>query len=315
MPLLIPFAAPLSEAGRAALATLALPRLQRLLGLCTEVLRDEGDEWSWSPPHERALARALGWAGPAGRLPWAAQAAAADAVAAAEGLGAGDIAWGLVTPAHWHLGTDQVSLLDPSQLMLAEDDSRALFEAVAPLFTGDGWLAAWGAPLRWYVAHESLAELACASPDRVIGRNVDAWLGSDPAARQVRRLQAEAQMLLHTHPVNAARESRGLLAVNSFWLSGCGVAQPVTGTPPVVDERLRPPALHDDWAAWTRAWQTLDEGPLAELLARAQRGEPVALTLAGERSAVTLANAEGGWLQRWRRRLASPSAIELLRGL
>lgn len=315
MSLLIPFAAPLSEAGRAALATLALPRLQHLLGLCTEVLRDEGDEWSWSPPHERALARALGWAGPAGRLPWAAQAAAADAVAAAERLGAGDIAWGLVTPAHWHLGTDQVSLLDPTQLMLSEDDSRALFEAVAPLFTGDGWLAAWGAPLRWYVAHESLAELACASPDRVIGRNVDAWLGSDPAARQVRRLQAEAQMLLHMHPVNAARESRGLLPVNSFWLSGCGVAQPVTGTPPVVDERLRLPALRDDWAAWTRAWQTLDEGPLAELLARAQRGEPVALTLAGERSAVTLANAEGGWLQRWRRRLAPPSAIELLRGL
>ena len=309
MPLLIPFAAPLSEAGRAALATLALPRLQRLLALCSETARDEGDEWNWSPPHERALARALGGAGPAGRLPWAAQSAAADAVAAAD---AGDIAWGLVTPAHWHLGTDQVSLLDPTQLMLSEDDSRALFEAVAPLFTGDGWLAAWGAPLRWYVAHESLAELACASPDRVIGRNVDAWLGSDPAARQVRRLQAEAQMLLHAHPVNAAREAHGLLPVNSFWLSGCGAAQPVTGTPPTVDERLRLPALREDWAAWTRAWQTLDEGPLAELLARAQRGEAVTLTLAGERSAVTLANAEGGWLQRWRRWLASPDPRQLL---
>lgn len=312
MPLLIPFAAPLSEAGRAALATLALPRLQRLLALCSETARDEGDEWNWSPPHERALARALGWAGPAGRLPWAAQAAAADAVAAAD---AGDIAWGLVTPAHWHLGTDQVSQLDPTQLMLSEDHSRALFETVAPLFTGDGWLAAWGAPLRWYVAHESLAELACASPDRVIGRNVDAWLGSDPAARQVRRLQAEAQMLLHAHPVNAAREAHGLLPVNSFWLSGCGAAQPVTGTPPTVDERLRLPALREDWAAWARAWQTLDEGPLAELLARAQRGEAVTLTLAGERSAVTLANAEGGWLQRWRRRLATPDPRQLLLGL
>ena len=36
--------------------------------------------------------------------------------------------------------------------------------------------------------------------------------------RRVRRLQSEVQMLLHTHPLNAAREDRGDLTVNSFWL-------------------------------------------------------------------------------------------------
>ncbi len=77
MHLLIPFAAPLSEAGRQALATLALPRLQALLGRMTEVERDEADEWCLSPPHERALARALGWQGGSGLLPWAAQAGGA----------------------------------------------------------------------------------------------------------------------------------------------------------------------------------------------------------------------------------------------
>jgi hypothetical protein len=30
---------------------------------------------------------------------------------------------------------------------------------VLPLFTSDGFLLRWGAPLRWYVAHESLAGL------------------------------------------------------------------------------------------------------------------------------------------------------------
>ena len=32
----------------------------------------------------------------------------------------------------------------------------------------------------------------------------------------------EIQMLLHEHPINAAREARGALAVNSLWLWGAG---------------------------------------------------------------------------------------------
>jgi hypothetical protein len=309
MHLLIPFAAPLSEAGRQALATLALPRLQALLARLTEVERDEADEWSLSPPHERALARALGLRGGAGLLPWAARLAAAD------GVDVGELAWGLMTPAHWHLGTDQVSLLDPAQLMLDEAGSRALFDAVLPLFTDEGYAVRWGAPLRWYAAHESLAALPCAALDRVIGRNVDGWLGSDPAARRLRRLQSEVQMVWHAHPLNAEREARGLLPVNSFWLSGCGVLQHSSAEPPRVDERLRSPALNDDWAAWAKAWQTLDEGPLAEALARAQQGGGLRLTLCGERCGVTFEATARGWAQRLRSLWSPPSVRAILEPL
>jgi hypothetical protein len=310
MHLLIPFAAPLSEAGRQALATLSLPQLQAVLAQLAEVERDEGDEWCLSPPHERALARALGLQGGAGLLPWAARQAAAD------GVDVGELAWGLLTPAHWHLGTDQVSLLDPARLMLDEATSRALVEAVQPLFIGDGFLLRWGAPQRWYAAHESLGALPTASLDRVIGRNVDAWLGSDPAARRIRRLQSEVQMLLHTHPLNAEREARGLLPVNSFWLSGCGVHQPApTGVEVVVDDRLRQPALAEDWAAWAKAWQALDEGPLAELLKRAQQGRPARLTLCGERSGAAFETVPRGWAQRLRARWSASRLQDILEPL
>ena len=309
MHLLIPFAAPLSDAGRQALASLSLPRLQALLARLAEAERDEGDEWCLSPPHERALARALGLQGGAGLLPWAARQALAD------GVDVGELAWGLLTPVHWHLGTDQVSLLDPAQLMLDEPTSRALFEAVQPLFIGDGFLLRWGTPQRWYAAHESLAALPTASLDRVIGRNVDAWLGSDPAARRMRRLQSEVQMVLHTHPLNAEREARGLLPVNSFWLSGCGVMQRSDAEPPQVDDRLRGPALGDDWAAWVKAWQTLDEGPLAEWLERAQQGQPVRLTLCGERSVVAFETAPRGWTRRLRSLWSAPRVQDILEPL
>lgn len=301
MHLVIPFAAPLSEAGRTAARTLAWPGLQGLLA-GRSLQRDDGDELSLSPPHERALARAWGWAGGDGQLPFAAAALRAD------GIDPGDLAWGLLTPVHWHLGTEQISLTDPEGLVLSVGDSRTLYDAVAELFTSEGFVLHWGAPLRWYLAHECLTDLATASIDRVIGRNVDRWLPAAAQARLLRRLQNEVQMLLHTHPFNTGRESRGLPTVNSFWLSGCGLAQPQVDAAAVqVDGRLRGPALAEDWAAWAKAWAQVD----ADLPARGLR----ALTLCGDRSSVTVELPPRGLLQRlaapWRR----PNVASLLETL
>ena len=309
MHLMIPYAAPLAEAARQAASILVLPRMQALMARLVEVERDEGDEWSLSPPHERARADALGLRCGDGRLPWAALLATGD------GLFVGDQAWGLVTPTHWHLGTDQVSLLDPRILELDESSSRALLAAVQELFTSRGFAVHYGAPLRWYLAHPSLAKLATASLDRVIGRNVDVWLGKDPALHAIRRLQSEVQMQLHTHPLNAQREARGLLPVNSFWLSGCGVAQAATAASPQQDLRLRGPALADDWAAWAKAWETLDEGPMAELLALAQAGEPLRLTLCGDRAWAAFEPGPSTLGRRLRSLWSKPSVAPLLASL
>jgi hypothetical protein len=279
MHLLIPFASTLSEAGMQAMRELALPQLSRLLARLQPAQALGSDEYTLNPPHERALAASWGWHGDDGALPFAAAHAAAD------GLATGSFAWGELTPVHWHVGRDHVSLADPQDLHLAEAESHEYLEAIRPLFESEGWAVAWGAPTRWYAAHDSLDGLPCASLDRVVGRNVDLWLHAHPQARLVRRLQNEVQMLLYTHPLNERRESRGELPLNSFWLSGCGRPQPVSGGEPVVDEGLRAPALAEDWAAWSEAWRALDAGPVARLLAQAQRGEPVELTLCGERRA------------------------------
>ena len=137
----------------------------------------------------------------AGALPFAAHAAHAD------GIEVLDLAWGQLTPVHWHVGRDEILLTDPDALQLEEAESRALLEAVRELFESEGFALAWGAPLRWYAAHESFAELPTAALDRVIGRNVDRWLpgrsGASAAretSRLVRRLQNEVQMVLYASP-------------------------------------------------------------------------------------------------------------------
>ncbi len=127
-------------------------------------------------------------------------------------------------------------------------------------------------------------------------------------------------MLLHGHPLNAEREARGLLAVNSVWVSGCGVRQPVADEAAIVVETtLRAPALAGDWAAWCKAWDALEDGALRTLLARVQAGQPAQLTLCGERGSVTLGLAASerpapAW-QRWWQRWGRPPLADWLEAL
>lgn len=310
MHLIVSHASALSEGCQHTLGDLALPHLTRLLALLAAGERDEGDEFSLSPPHERELGRLCGLQGADGRLPWAAFQAEAD------GIDVGTLAWGLLTPCHWHVGTDQITMLDPQTLQLDEAESRELLDAVRTLFEPEGWTMAYGAPLRWYGAHPSLAGLATASPDRVAGRNLHPWMPEPDASRLIRRLLNEVQMLLYTHPVNDRRIERGLAPVNSFWLSGCGPRQPASRPSDVqFDDSLRAAAVAEDWADWAEAWQRLDAGPIAAALKAHEAGQPLRLTLCGERSAQRFEPPAGGWWSRLGQRFRPPRAADVLLAL
>lgn len=314
MHLVVPHAAPAPEVGAQVLQGLRLPQLEKLLARLSPGPTIRTGPASLNTPFEHVLARCRGWAGDDGSLPLAAWAAQADGLPAAPpGQG-----WGLLTPTHWQVGSEQILLLDPAQLHLHEAESRALWQALRGLFDeSEGWTLHWGAPLRWYATHALLDGLATASLDRVIGQPIDRWLPERRAGAVLRRLQSEAQMLLHTHPINAAREARGELAVNSFWLSGTGPTQALqpTADEPQVDDRLAAPWRAGDWAAWAAAWQALDEEQLGEVEARAARGDVVGLTLCGERAAQRFDSAQRSTWQRltqgWRRP-AARTALEPL---
>jgi hypothetical protein len=313
MHLLIPYASNPSDAADAVLRDLKLPNLARLLAQLALVHRDDAPGDTLSPPHERALAAAAGWHGADGCLPFGAHAAARD------GIDVGTLAWGWVTPTHWQVGRDQVILLDPEALQLRAEESRVAFDAVRELFESEGLRMAWGSTLRWYVAHDSLQGLACASLDRAIGRPIGHWLRAEanpqPEARLIRRLQSELQLLLYPHPLNEAREGRGELTLNSFWLSGCGRLQPSREPAATVEDALRAPVMAQDWAAWAEAWRTLDAHTLARALHALRDGQPVRLTLCGERNAHTYETPATSAWQRWRRGWRATAPQPALRAL
>lgn len=309
MHLIVSFAAPWSAAGRDATRGLQLPRLQALMAAWTgPQCEADADEFTLNTPHERALARVLGWTGDDGTLPLAAHRAALDGVA----LDARPV--GLLSPVHQSVGTEQVSLFDPRALGLDATASRELFQIVRPWFDSEGFGLHWGAPTRWYLQHDGLAGVATASLDRVAGRNLNAWLPLQRDTPLLRRLNSELQMLLYTHAFNDAREAAGALPVNALWLSGTGPLPAQAQQPGVVlEERLRAAALDEDWAGWMQAWQALDAQAIAPLLDQGRPGD--ALTLAGERRCATFTFGQPGLLTRLTARWRSPSPLALLETL
>ena len=307
--LIVPFAS--APGCREALAATALPTLTRLLNDWTPVARHSGDEYTLTPPHEHALAQALGWpARPDGVTPWAARNA---------GLPGQPCAW--FTPCHWSVGMEQVTLLPPDGLDLHADESEALLQALAPWAREDGLHLTLETPLRWRAEGNALRDLPCASLDRVVHRRVDAWLPraeQAPAIPGLLRLQNEAQMLFYTHPVNDARQARGALPINGFWISGAGVWDGDAAAAPTVLDALRAPALAGDWTAWTAAWQALD-ATLAPWAAAADQHRRQ-LTLCGERGWVRYAPATRTARRPWWQRLglgrpAATTAVTVLEAL
>jgi hypothetical protein len=316
--LLIPFAGRGSPACRAALPGLQLPKLEALLARLAPAGTDTQDDATFSSPHERALAAALGIAAPDGCIPWAAFEARRLGLPGSE---AGS-AWAQIDLCHWQVDLNDVVLGDPAQTQLSAAESQALLDAARPLFEDDGvQLHPTALPGRWLARGELFRTLPAASLDRAVGQSIAQWSQLTDAGRPLRKLQNEMQMLLYTERVNDQRTARGLPPINSFWVSGTG-ALPATaaaaapdGPPPTVAELLRVPALQDDGAGWAEAWQAVDAGPVAELLAECERGADVALTLCGDQGAQRFTVQQrglAGWIKRLFGRQRPSSVLEAL---
>ncbi len=297
MHMIIACAASRSPGGAAALRDLRLPNLGKLLARLQPGERLAVEPDCPDMPHERALATALGLTSAPGHTPWAAlHLRGTD-------IDPGQSAWAWVTPCHWQIGMDHVLMQDPAALQLTQAESAGLLTAMAPFFLGDGLdlQAVDGNAGRWLAGGESFRDLETASLDRVNGHDIGPWLPPSDRARPLRRLQSEMQMLLYHHPVNDARAARGLVPVNSFWISGAGALPADVATlptPPMVELRLRDAALAQDWPRWRSAWQAVDADACAALLQRLNAGDAVRLTLCGDEGLRSWQAAPTGLFQR-----------------
>jgi hypothetical protein len=175
------------------------------------------------------------------------------------------------------------------ELSLAEAESLAV--SLAPTFAPFGELAV-DAAHAWHLRLHPERSQPTSPPLRdLIGQRADLALsGMDTQWRQTLN---QAQMQLHTHPVNQAREAEGKLTVNSVWPWGGGSALP-TGSSQ--HDRL----WADDLVAKGLACHLgIHADPLPERWNRPQAKSPLVLL------ANLAAPQQQGDAQAWREALAS----------
>ncbi|MDE1183931.1 regulator [Paraburkholderia sp.] len=230
--LLLPFVLPAAAEASTALHGIRSPALDTLLARATLGEQVIGEDFQRTLPHERWVARQFG-AVPQGVGTGAAndEAPLAPYMLRADGGDPGNAIWACVQPVHVRIAHDHLVLIDPASLDLPDDEAAALLAVARPLIEELGVTLEAPRPTRWYLSSDAFGTLAGASPLRASGRNIEIWLPHEAhtgeRSRAWMKLQNEVQMAWFEHPVNEAREARGLPAVNSIWFHGQGSAQPV----------------------------------------------------------------------------------------
>jgi hypothetical protein len=246
--------------------------------------------------------------------------------------------WVRADPVHLRVDTTHARLFGAWALDLQAEESAALIERLNELYAGDGLVFEAPAPDRWYIGCPRPSDLRAVTPDRVAGRNVDAFMPEGDDARAWRAWLNEVQMLLHDAPVNTRREQRGALPVNSVWLWGGGQCPAVSahaacvhadepvavglarlaGTPtaPVdaapwhgtwaeghtlaVDTRARDPLVHGEIEGWLEYLAELERERIKPALRGLREGRLDVLTIApGDGRRFRL--TRGGRRRFWRR--------------
>ena len=109
-------------------------------------------------------------------------------------------------------------------LRLDAQEAEAFVSALRPSFGDAGMPIDAPRPARWYVRLPREAKLPpMASPEEALGEDLFEHLPEGPEGRRWRALLSEAQVILHQHPLNAARAAAGKPPVNSLWFWGGSV--------------------------------------------------------------------------------------------
>lgn len=136
--------------------------------------------------------------------------------------------WLRAQPIHFAAGLDRLTTVP---LQGVARMSAAEREALSPTFVdhlqSTGIQLHEGAAGEWLLSSEEPLQVQTVTPEFAAANPHAEILPRGPDAGSLRRLMTEMQMLLHEHPVNTQRQSRGLPALNAIWVHGEGMLSDV----------------------------------------------------------------------------------------
>ncbi|MGB0720914.1 MAG: hypothetical protein ACPGU7_00830 [Gammaproteobacteria bacterium] len=151
------------------------------------------------------------------------------AVAALERLAGGRSAggtdegvWMRCDPVILRADRDRLLMFDAVEANLQADEAEGILDTLNATYADDGWyFDAYRADV-WHLRLPRSPRALFVEPFHAVGRPVESFLPSGEDGRFWLTRLNEMQMLLHDHPVNRAREGRGLPAINALWPWGAG---------------------------------------------------------------------------------------------
>lgn len=149
----------------------------------------------------------------------------------ADGVTADYPYWLRADPVYLQAQREQLMLVDGSVLAISIDEAQALAATLNQHFAQDGLSILAAHPSRWYIGLAAAPAIRTFTLAQVAGQGMNACLPTGDDSIWWHQRINEAQMLMHTHPVNAAREARAAPLINSLWVWGGGTAQDLAKKP------------------------------------------------------------------------------------
>ncbi len=155
----------------------------------------------------------------------------APLLAHAENLAVESGYWLRATPVHLETRRNALMLTDPAALSITAEESAAFAAMLGAHLHDENVTLHAPRPHHWFLQCDSPPVMTTAGLDTVTGRDIRTFLPQGADSPRWHRILTEIQMLLHAHPLNDAREARGLTPVNSVWLSSGGTLPPRVQAP------------------------------------------------------------------------------------
>jgi hypothetical protein len=125
-------------------------------------------------------------------------------------------------PVHLQADMDHAILTSSADLDISNDEAAELCETLNQHFEQDGLEFFALNKDRWFVSSKNRISMSTTTLVDATGRNINFILPAGEDSSRWKQVMTEAQMLMHSHAVNQARENAGLATINSLWFHGSG---------------------------------------------------------------------------------------------
>lgn len=203
------------------------------------------------------------------------------------------------------IGQHHASLYTADELTITSEEANALFESSLEVFANSPYR------LIQHDKHVALMDMGedfdipLLSPALLATGHLNDWHQLGDLAHPLRNVLSELQMIWYNHPINQARQERGLKPINSAWIYGGACMNDIHQTS-AADEKiihsLASAHLHQDWGQWITELSLLDT-QLTQLSSEAHRyilfGFDRIVTLTPKPFWAKLIHNKSEWKQWW----------------